>query len=374
MEQKEEKGMLNKINLFPIICPECQKKCLLEMKDFKINLSDCPNGHSTKNLLLDKFISIQKKDIKEIGCDVCQENVQENQCYICNTCDVDLCSKCRLEHNKFHKIINYEDKIYICKKHDRTFDSFCKKCKENICSSCYPKHIDHKSEIIYLGLILQTKDDLKNKSINHTNIINNFKNGIEDIISKLNKIIEYTDILINLEENFINNFNDQNYNYEILSNLNQLTSDKIFNSFEKINTDKNIIHKFKNIMMIYEKMTNINLDIEKYYYIIKNSNHGLSINSNISEIKQNNLSNYLTSHSDNSFSFKNNKDKIIKMLYKRKDKIKESEKNNLNTKKYLYESKVNNSQTMFEEYSSDLIFSCPNKMLGINNYCSSNEE
>ena len=106
MEQKEEKGMLNKINLFPIICPECQKKCLLEMKDFKINLSDCPNGHSTKNLLLDKFISIQKKDIKEIGCDVCQENVQENQCYICNTCDVDLCSKCRLEHNKFHKIIN----------------------------------------------------------------------------------------------------------------------------------------------------------------------------------------------------------------------------------------------------------------------------
>lgn len=374
MEQKEEKGMLNKINLFPIICPECQKKCLLEMKDFKINLSDCPNGHSTKNLLLDKFISIQKKDIKEIGCDVCQENVQENQCYICNTCDVDLCSKCRLEHNKFHKIINYEDKIYICKKHDRTFDSFCKKCKENICSSCYPKHIDHKSEIIYLGLILQTKDDLKNKSINNTNIINNFKNGIEDIISKLNKIIEYTDILINLEENFINNFNDQNYNYEILSNLNQLTSDKIFNSFEKINTDKNIIHKFKNIMMIYEKMTNIDLNIEKYYYNIKKSNHCLSINSNLSGIKPDDLLNYSSFDSDKSISFKISKDKIIKMFYKEENKNKESDKNNSKNKNFFYENKSNNSQMMLDKYNSDLIFTSPSNFSSFYNNSNFSDE
>ena len=208
--------------------------------------------------------------------------------------------------------------------------------------------------------MLQTKDDLKNKSINHTNIINNFKNGIEDIISKLNKIIEYTDILINLEENFINNFNDQNYNYEILSNLNQLTSDKIFNSFEKINTDKNIIHKFKNIMMIYEKMTNIDLNIEKYYYNIKKSNHCLSINSNLSGIKPDDLLNYSSFDNDKSISFKISKDKIIKMFYKEENKNKESDKNNSKNKNFFYENKSNNSQMMLDKYNSDLIFTSPN--------------
>ena len=222
-------------------------------------------------------------------------------------------------------------------------------------------------------MILQTKDDLKNKSINHTNIINNFKNGIEDIISKLNKIIEYTDILINLEENFINNFNDQNYNYEILSNLNQITSDKIFNSFEKINTDKNIIHKFKNIMMIYEKMTNIDLNIEKYYYNIKKSNHCLSINSNLSGIKPDDLLNYSSFDSDKSISFKISKDKIIKMFYKEENKNKESDKNNSKNKNFFYENKSNNSQMMLDKYNSDL-FTSPNNFSSFYNNSNFSDE
>ena len=222
-------------------------------------------------------------------------------------------------------------------------------------------------------MILQTKDDLKNKSINHTNIINNFKNGIEDIISKLNKIIEYTNILINLEENFINNFNDQNYNYEILSNLNQLTSDKIFNSFEKINTDKNIIHKFKNIMMIYEKMTNIDLNIEKYYYNIKKSNHCLSINSNLSGIKPDDLLNYSSFDSDKSISFKISKDKIIKMFYKEENKNKESDKNNSKNKNFFYENKSNNSQMMLDKYNSDL-FTSPNNFSSFYNNSNFSDE
>ena len=237
----EKKEILNIFNLHQIICPKCDENCLLELRDFKINLFDCSSGHSTKNLLLEEFVNNQKKDIKEIECDACKENSKENQTYICNFCDDYLCSKCKSEHDKSHKIINYEDKAYICQEHDRAFDSFCKKCKINICSSCYPKHIAHKKEIIYLGLMLQTKEDLKIKSMNHSSIINNFKKQIQDLISKLNKILTCTDILINLEENLINNFNAQNYNYEILSNLNQITNDEIYNSFEKINNDKNII-------------------------------------------------------------------------------------------------------------------------------------
>ena len=102
--------------------------------------------------------------------------------------------------------------------------------------------------------------------------------------------------------------------------------------------------------MIYEKMTNIDLNIEKYYYNIKKSNHCLSINSNLSGIKPDDLLNYSSFDSDKSISFKISKDKIIKMFYKEENKNKESDKNNSKNKNFFYENKSNNSQMMLDKY------------------------
>ena len=38
-----------------IICPECKESILIEIKDYKINLSKCKNGHEIKNILLKDY-------------------------------------------------------------------------------------------------------------------------------------------------------------------------------------------------------------------------------------------------------------------------------------------------------------------------------
>ena len=126
-------------------------------------------------------------------------------------------------------------------------------------------------------------------------------------------------------------------------------------------------------MMIYEKMTNIDLNIEKYYYNIKKSNHCLSINSNLSGIKPDDLLNYSSFDSDKSISFKISKDKIIKMFYKEENKNKESDKNNSKNKNFFYENKSNNSQMMLDKYNSDL-FTSPNNFSSFYNNSNFSDE
>ena len=40
-----------------------------------------------------------------------------NEFYICKTCNKNICPLCKSNHDKNHKIINYDDKDYICEKH-----------------------------------------------------------------------------------------------------------------------------------------------------------------------------------------------------------------------------------------------------------------
>ena len=126
--------------------------------------------------------------------------------------------------------------------------------------------------------------------------------------------------------------------------------------------------------MIYEKMTNIDLNIEKYYYNIKKLNHFLLINSNLSGIKPDDLLNYSSFDSDKSISFKISKDKIIKMFYKEENKNKESDKNNSKNKNFFYENKNNNSQMMLDNYNSDLIFISPNNFSSFYNNSNFSDE
>ena len=66
-----------------------------------------------------------------------------NEFYICNTCNMKLCPLCKVKHNKNHDIINYDDKNYLCKKHNDMFIKYCKACKENICILCENAHNGH---------------------------------------------------------------------------------------------------------------------------------------------------------------------------------------------------------------------------------------
>ena len=72
-----------------IICPKCFENCRINIKDFKINLFGCKNGHQIKNISLDEFEQTQYIDESKIQCDVCKQKnkseVFDNVFYICNT-------------------------------------------------------------------------------------------------------------------------------------------------------------------------------------------------------------------------------------------------------------------------------------------------
>ena len=131
-DQTKKKPILSK----DIICPQCKQNILIEIKNFKINLSGCKCNHSYNDILLYSFEETQKIDLCEIICEICNQNnkgnTHNNEFFICNTCNKNICPLCKSIHDKKHKIINYEDKNYICKKHNDSFIKYCKTCNENI--------------------------------------------------------------------------------------------------------------------------------------------------------------------------------------------------------------------------------------------------
>ena len=164
-------------------------------------------------------------------------------------CNSNFCFKCRLEHGKTHDFINYKEKNYICKTHNRFYDSYCQTCKKNICIICYQEHLNHN--IKSYGYMLPKTTEFSNSFINLGDKVNSLKKNIDEIINKLYKV----------KTNIIRNFDYIYLNNEILYNLKTIDNKEILNSIEKINidnNDNNIINKFKNIMKMYEKMTNKN--------------------------------------------------------------------------------------------------------------------
>ena len=114
----------NEIISKDIICPECKENILIDIKDFKVNLYGCKNNH--KNIiLLNKFEETQKICLSKIFCDECKNqnkgNFNNNEFYYCSTCNKNICPLCKTKHDKNHIMINYDDKNYICNKHNEPF-------------------------------------------------------------------------------------------------------------------------------------------------------------------------------------------------------------------------------------------------------------
>ena len=57
-----------------IICHECKENILINIKDYKINLNECKNGHKKENILLNEYENMQKVDLTKIICNECKKN------------------------------------------------------------------------------------------------------------------------------------------------------------------------------------------------------------------------------------------------------------------------------------------------------------
>ena len=141
-EVKENKKLSEEI-----ICPECKENILIKIKNYRINLNGCKNGHNFNNIFINEFEDKQMTDISKIICEECKinnkSNTYNNEMYKCIKCEKIICPLCKLNHDKSHETINYELKSYICNEHNEFFTKYCEQCNKNICVKCEKKHKNH---------------------------------------------------------------------------------------------------------------------------------------------------------------------------------------------------------------------------------------
>ena len=211
-----------------IICPKCKEPCLIGLDNYRIKLYDCINGHITKDIKITEFDNTQKVNLSQIVCDKCKiknkGNCPKDDFYKCVTCKQNLCLLCKPNHNSKHNVIRYDQKNYICLKHNDSLINYCQQCKKNICFAC-EEHKDHKT--IFLG---DLKPDIEAKK----GILEEFKSmkesinlKVQEIIKQLNHFVEIINIYYNINNAILNNFNVQNRNYQNLENINNIDSNNI---------------------------------------------------------------------------------------------------------------------------------------------------
>ena len=104
-----------------IICPECKESAFIYFNNYKISFK-CKNVHELKDYCFEEYEKTQKIDISKISCQQCKVNKKcdtFNQIfYRCNSCKMNLCPICKQNHDRSHKIINYEQSNFICQIHN----------------------------------------------------------------------------------------------------------------------------------------------------------------------------------------------------------------------------------------------------------------
>ena len=297
--EKDEKIKENtKILSKEIICPECGENSEIKLKDYKICLYNCKNGHKIENILMNKFEETQMIDLSKIVCAICKEknkyNTYKNEFYRCLSCSNNLCPLCKSMHDKTHNIINYEQKNYICEIHNDSFIKYCKTCNKNMCISCENDHIKH--EIIYLGDIMYSKDDVLQLKEGYKKMIEASYKKIDEIINTLNCVKSTIEVYYEIINRIINSYQNKNRNYQILQNLEELLgNDIIGRDIYGISTYVNINNNFDKLLKIYYKIINKKNDITIKYKINKNDKfikifdeYFVNNNRNVCKIKYNN--------------------------------------------------------------------------------------
>jgi len=227
-----------------VICPKCKESAILEEKDYKLKIYGCQNEHITNNILI---------NYSKIICQKCHQNyIYSDGFHQCNICKIYLCKMCISTHDNNHKIINYNDREFICNIHNEKYNSYCNKCKKNICAACENSHNEH--ELIYYDKLI-IEDNRILKYIEETKKeIDIFNKDIKEKIIKLNKIIEniegYYNIIYNIIQKYIN---DKKKNYQILITIDKIINNNIINNIKRINNNNN---EYNDIIEIYNKIFN----------------------------------------------------------------------------------------------------------------------
>ena len=275
-----------------IICPICKESIVLSVRDFKVSLFKCKNGHRMDNIPLRKFKETQNLDISKILCSECKSskaNIYENKMHFCVKCKKNLCPLCKRTHDKDHKIVKYENKFFICEKDFGKFNNYCSTCDKAICSFCENEHDKHHKMTFgtIMGKNIKNIDDLQK---NLKQDVNKLKSIFKVITSVFNKISENLDAYFDINETIINTIINEHMNYEQMTSLNEININEIQKFLMSFINSDDIIRIISGIFDIYKRMENvheINLqkmiedENEKEKKNVNNENNNQNINNNM---------------------------------------------------------------------------------------------
>lgn len=66
----------SKIKSKEVICPNCFEQSKIKIKNYKIFLSECKNGHLVDDIIFKNFEKTQKIDLKDIKCNICNKKIE----------------------------------------------------------------------------------------------------------------------------------------------------------------------------------------------------------------------------------------------------------------------------------------------------------
>jgi len=241
-----------------VVCPKCFEPCRIEIKNYKIRMYDCINKHVTENMKLVNYKNTQMIDQKSIICDNCKKvnlfEAYNNLFYICLSCEQKLCPICKSIHDKSHIIADYNQKNYICKKHNEYYIKYCNECKINICFLCENDHKNHDGT--FYSNIMPNHNEIKELNSKLKTSIATFRQAIKDINDKLDDVADNMDICEEINNYIIDSYETRNRNFEDLQNLNEIHSN-VLNMLEELNNVNNINNesiKLINMFDIYNKI------------------------------------------------------------------------------------------------------------------------
>ena len=258
------------------MCPECGEPCKIKLKNFKIILYDCQNGHKNK-IDFEQFEESQNIAKSKIKCNKCNNNnINNNNDFVkCMECNEYICKLCKENHNKEHKLIKNINNDFICNIHNQKYVSYCNKCKKDLCSLCEKEHINEKDLIYYKNMIPNNINDTEDEDFKYK--ITQFDSYINRIIEILNNINDKIKLYYKIYHDKAYNYDIKNINYLILNNINEISNYniRIINEIDEIINEVEINKKVNNLVYLYYNIFNNNENIIKYK--IKNGDEKIKI-------------------------------------------------------------------------------------------------
>ena len=221
--------------------------------------SKCRNNHYyCESLKSFNFINNDEIFFRCVNCEI-KFSIGYNYCFHCN---ILICDECGVKHKRIkkHKIYKFPGFEVICFEHLLKFSFFCETCEINLCNKCKELHnLNHK--IILLSNLLLTQNEI----MNYQKKIFLFKEKLFKV--KEEKKLSYIYVYLNeLQILFANKILNMYFFYKQTKNI----CFEIINNLKKIMNSINLIEKYNNQInhienYIYSQILNIDFS----NYIVK---------------------------------------------------------------------------------------------------------